>query len=805
MISGANNSAIQTPPEVAGAAPLPPIRRPDQAPPPKGLGSRSADSDTVADAPDGAEPPGTPHTPETHDTPFDGPGPADSDAPPLAAGTSVGDCTIESVIGEGGSSVVYLARQRGLDRPVAIKVLRAPAGSRQARWRFTLEARVLGRLDHPGIARVFGSGVTGDGRPYLLMEYIDGSPITEAASGLTFREKVRLFLDVCDAVQAAHRSGVIHRDIKPSNVLVEKARADGRSTVKLLDFGIARVTQEGSALFTAHTYAGTLLGTAAYMSPEQAAGQHDEIGTTSDVFSLGVVLFELLAGRIPRPCFGGTGSASARLPLDEQLRRLRTDPAPPLSRFNRSLGGDLETIVARALEIAPARRYQSPGEFRADLERWLDKRPIEARRPGAWYRARLWVRRNRAATATIAAILTLGAFASVMGIKAWQLERREYESALAHYTLLLDQLVDEAARRTATREFRLGILEAASAGIQRDLHRRPDDLRLLALSAQSITGIASIRLEQARHDEALALQERALTLRQRIAAANPKDRAARLDLCTQMVRVGDIAGRIDPDRRLGMYQQAHGQLLELCQEDPTDACALDSLTWSYERLGRLIELQSGRTASMPYFRERHAAAERLLALEPDSVAATYSYAEGLQQLTSRLLEEARLPEAPDGPRFDPIRLAEAIDFQNRSIEAGRRLEALVPSEVRATHIMVRAVARMSYLNRQLDRLDEARPCAEEALLRAEKLFEQDPLNTTAAWCMLHALDELVQVHIAAGEPDQARRCTERQIAIIKQTPDRGEGESEFARALDQAREMRAETINLIARSRSPER
>lgn len=788
MTSGPLNSVSSHPRQQAGSSP--PCEAPiDQAKPSE-------------EAPPGEEVlpveqarPGevTPPPPTTyHDTTTVGEGRGEpADGPALTPGNVVGDCTIESVIGEGGSSMVYLARQRGLDRRVAIKVLRTPAGSRESRWRFTLEARVLGGLDHPCIARVFGSGVTEDGRPYLLMEYIDGSPITEGAAGLSPREKVRLFLDVCDAVQAAHRSGVIHRDIKPTNVLVERGRASaGRRGpgVKLLDFGIARVMQANAPQIGPHTHAGMLLGTAAYMSPEQAAGLHDEVGTTSDVFSLGVVLFELLAGRAPRACFGGPGSA--RLPLDEQLRRLRTEPAPALSRFDRSLRGDLDTIVARALELSPARRYQSPGEFRDDLERWLEQRPIEARRPGAWYRARLWVKRNRAATAAIVSIAGAAAFGGVMAARAWAVEQREHQSALAHYSLLLDEVVDEAAKRAATREFRLNILEAASSGIEADLERRPDDPRLLAMSAQATAGLASIRIEQTRYSDAMRLQERALRLRERVCAVNPQSRAARLERSIQVVRVGDIAGRTDPARRLRLYEEAHAELLKLCDEDPADPRTLESLTWSYERLGFLAEIDRGSAAAMPYFRRRLEVALQLLELDPASVAAAYTYSEGLQQLTCRVVDQARTSQPPGPSRFETRRLAEITDLTARTVEAGRRLETLIPDEVRASHVLVRALAGMSNFYRELARVEEARPYAEEALARAQRLFEQDHNGPVAVWCMLHALDELWMIHTAAAEHDRACGCAERQIAVIEQTPDAGRGQSDFAAALLQAQQRR---------------
>eukprot|EP00913_Durusdinium_trenchii_P006225 g5837.t1 len=304
---------------------------------------------------------------------------------------------ITGVLGEGGMGTVYRAEQLEPRREVALKVIRGGLVTDQIVRRFRREAEVLARLSHPGIAPVHAVGIAGAGRrriPFIAMELVDGESLTSYAQirSLGTRERLGLIADVCDAVGHAHERGVIHRDLKPANILVD---ASGRPRV--LDFGIARLTEHDVNTQTLRTEAGQLLGTASHMSPEQAAGDPSAIDERSDVYALGVVMFELLTGRLPHDTEG--------MGVLDALRVIREDEHTRLRSINATLGGEVETITGKSLEKEPERRYASPGAMAADIRRFLANQPILAHPPSTVYQLRKFARRNRALVGGVVAVI----------------------------------------------------------------------------------------------------------------------------------------------------------------------------------------------------------------------------------------------------------------------------------------------------------------------------------------------------------------------------------------------------------------
>jgi hypothetical protein len=343
----------------------------------------------------------------------------------------IGSYVILGILGRGGMGVVYRAEQSHPKRTVALKVL--PIGllySDRLVRRFDHEAEVLGRLQHPGIARIYEAGTADGGfglQPFFAMELIDGEPLTQYAShrALSPRQRLELLARVCDAVHYAHQQGVIHRDLKPANLLV-----DGLGQPKVLDFGVARATETDTKWTLAETEAGMMLGTLPYMSPEQAAGNMEKMDTRSDVYALGVIAHELLTGQLPYHLAG--------MPLHDAVRVICDREPSRLGTIDRACRGDVETIVSKAMQKEKERRYDSAAELAADIRRYLNDEPIAARPPTTWYQLGKFARRNKTFVAAVFAVFLATVIGA--GVAIWQ--KRQAELQLVKAGQLSDVLTD---------------------------------------------------------------------------------------------------------------------------------------------------------------------------------------------------------------------------------------------------------------------------------------------------------------------------------------------------------------------------
>jgi hypothetical protein len=316
----------------------------------------------------------------------------------LKPGIAIGRYRILRRIGEGGMGAVYEAEQENPRRTVALKFINQRLVSPDQLCRFEQESHALSRLQHPGIAQIYEAGTAESGygpQPYFAMEFIRGKTLREYAvkHWLSTRERLEMMARICDAVHHAHQRGLIHRDLKPDNILVDEC-----GEPKVLDFGLARITDCDTKGTLSRTGVGQLLGTLPYMSPEQTLADPLEIDTRSDVYALGVILYELLSARLPYTFSEKT---------HEALQAIRTQDPARLSSINREYRGDIETIVAKTLEKDKTRRYASASELAADIRRHLSDEPIMARPPSETYQPQKFARRHRALVASTAALFAV--------------------------------------------------------------------------------------------------------------------------------------------------------------------------------------------------------------------------------------------------------------------------------------------------------------------------------------------------------------------------------------------------------------
>jgi non-specific serine/threonine protein kinase/serine/threonine-protein kinase len=428
----------------------------------------------------------------------------------------IGAYRLVRLLGSGGMGEVHLAEQEEpVRRTVALKLIKLGMDTNRVVARFDGERQALAMMNHPNIAHVYDAGATERGRPYFVMEYVEGEPITTHCdrNRLDLQDRLALFLRVCDGLQHAHQKGIIHRDIKPSNVLV--TMQDGQPVPKIIDFGIAKATDQHQAEATAFTEMGRVVGTPAYMSPEQTEWNRPDIDTRTDVYSLGVLLYELLVGARP---FDTKQLRDAG--FEEMCRVIREVEAPrPSTRLKttselsgesaanrgstpevlvRQLRGDLDWIVLRALEKERDRRYSSASEMAADLRRHLADEPVLARPPATTYRIRKFVRRHRLGVAA-AVVVLLALVAGIIGTTAAMLHaQREEMVARETERFMVSAFAKADPHRSAGEPVTARqILDHSAAKVREEFDDEPDlQGRLMLAIGESYSGLGEFALAE---------------------------------------------------------------------------------------------------------------------------------------------------------------------------------------------------------------------------------------------------------------------------------------------------------------------
>jgi serine/threonine protein kinase/tetratricopeptide (TPR) repeat protein len=534
----------------------------------------------------------------------DGPSGSDSEAPTAASPVDVTGQTIAvyrvlQKLGEGGMGVVYEAEQEEpVRRKVALKLIKPGMDTGEVLARFESERQALALMNHPSIASIFDGGATEDGRPYFAMELVHGEPLTAYCDKhrLTVRERLGLFLQVCEGVQHAHQKGIIHRDLKPSNILV--TIRDDSPVPKIIDFGVAKATSQRLTERTVHTQLGQRIGTPVYMSPEQAEMTGLDIDTRTDVYSLGVVLYELLAGAQP---FDPTELRKAGF---EGLQRILRESEPPkpstkvhslgktstdpahkrgveLSALERELRGDLDWITMKALEKDRTRRYGSVSDLASDIQRHLRHEAVLASPPSTVYRTRKFVRRHRfgvAAVVTLVALLAV--FAGAMAVQAQRIARerdranREAKTATQVQDFLVDLFLvsrpSEAAANTITaRE----VLDRGADRIDRELGGQP------GIRAALLGAMGRAYLALGLYDKAYSLQNKALDTKRELFGPRSAETARSM---------ADLAEALHHRGRFGEAESMARESLELRRNLPRDGNAGSSVADSLVLLGWIL-------------------------------------------------------------------------------------------------------------------------------------------------------------------------------------------------------------------------
>ncbi|MDZ4754432.1 MAG: serine/threonine-protein kinase [Phycisphaerae bacterium] len=643
-----------------------------------------------------------------------------------SAFASTGRYTIIRLLGEGGMGAVYLAEQERPRRTVALKVMRAGFGSmNRLRQRFELETEVLGRLQHPGIARIYDAGTatvkTAEGSvsvPYFAMEYVDGMSLLEYAEhhALGTRERMRIVAMIAEAVAAAHRQGIIHRDIKPQNVVVDHA-----GDPKVLDFGVARATDSDLAVTTIQTDIGQLIGTLGYMSPEQVSGDPSKIDARTDVYALGALTHELLTGK---PLVD-----SRQRTVSEVVRIIQDVEPPSLSSINRTFRGDLDTIVAKAIDKDPSRRYDDATSFAADVRRYLQVEPIVARPATHLYRIGKFARRNRVLVGGVVATflaLALGLVGMSIGfINA----RTERDAAIAAQNTA-DARFDEVRKLAKTLVF--------------DIH---DMIAVLPGSTEARKKIVTTALEYL----------------DRLGAEQSDDEALQMELSEGYLKVGQAQGygsRAHLGDRAGAMQnfrKAEVIRKRMLARDPESEEWLGGLG-SVQNQIALLELDSGHAQeALAMFEEVLANRERILAKAPEDPKKRRSVAISHQWIGNTYLKMA-VPLSKESD--DPAVAARRTELLMKGLDAYRTMQAIyvaiaAPDDPMPTRDLTVASEKIGDLYSELGELESALVEYRKSLEIRTRVYAENPDNHELRSDLVAATGKLGDRMVKLGEFDEA--------------------------------------------------
>lgn len=639
--------------------------------------------------------------------------------------------SIQRFVASGGQGNVWLATRVADKARVAIKVMHHHwPDDTKARARFEQSYELLHALNHPGIVRPLDRGTLPTGELWYATDYISGKKLdayiesltspflasgqTKLARNFPLKPVLELFVRICDAVQAAHSATILHRDLKPSNVLI-----DVHGNPHIVDFGVAKDLSLPTS--EAITITSELVGTPCWASPEQLDGSAGLIGTRSDIYSVGVVLYQLVVERFPYEVEG---------PLPRVFDHIRhVEPTPPTTLVT-WVDRDLQAIMLKALRKRPEERYQAIGDLKADLERYLRGEPVVARGDGLWYQTWTFIRQYRLPVSFAAAVLILTVAYAISVTNLYRRADRNAVDARAKFAiawnmaeLLVSQIDNELVNLPGSTESRRRMLNMAAAHLDQFNQERSNDPALLADLATAQSRLADVAGSLAEGDKALHHAEAALSLRRRIVELQPRSPEAQAALSIAVVRVGDFSkGLGDFTRCRACYEEAMAIDERLAREHPEATTYSDNLCWSYERNGTLAADLADCSRLLDFSERRLTLARRLAENEPNVSMRAFGLAAALVE---RNAAESRCVANYDRSAADR-RLEEAF-------EISRRLVAAEPNRLQfITALMFRSSDMAGVAQRNGD-LALARQRHNDARTTARRLMDLEPNQPAWRW------------------------------------------------------------------------
>jgi serine/threonine protein kinase/tetratricopeptide (TPR) repeat protein len=728
----------------------------------------------------------------THPTYDDASAPHRAEAPPgERAGDVIGSYKLLQQIGEGGMGTVFMAEQtHPVARKVALKIIKLGMDSRQVVARFAAEQHALALMEHPNIARVLDAGTTNAGRPFFVMELVKGVSITKYCDEqrLTLRQRLELFIPVCQAVQHAHQKGVIHRDIKPSNVLI--ALYDGKPVPKVIDFGVAKATGAKLTERTLFTEFGQMLGTVEYMSPEQAGLNQLDIDTRSDIYSLGVLLYELLTGTTPLEHKRvisvalldilrlvreeETPRPSTRLSTTEQLPSIAANRGMEPKKLNGLVRGELDWIVMKALEKDRSRRYETANGLARDLERHLRDEAVEACPPSAAYRFQKFARRHKGGLAVglaLAAALLLAVAGLVVNNRLVTREKNQKEAALAH-ALQEKQRADQnlvRARKAVNdfltlaannqllkeanfHELRRDLLASAIPFYQEFVEQKKDDPELEAERGRAYGDLALVREQLGETDQALIAHEQRRDIFEKLATGPSSQPAYRQELANSYRGVGTAYYDANQPAKAEPAMRRAATILEaLTSQYSSMAPYRQDLAGTYNNLGILLRGIGREGEALDVQQKAVAIRERLVS----EFGAEYrrDLAESLSNLSSV---------------FNSLGQHEnALASNKRAADLLEKLAHEHPRSPLDQEMWGGSLDNQSYLLCELGRSDEGLAALQQALRIIEKLAADFPSVPGYRHGLATSLMNLSILQAEMGRHEDGLATCDRAIRILE--------------------------------------